>query len=131
MNKLKYFKTVVIVYTLIIAVRFDSDYINPLLHEFFFRRFLRYNQRLPAIVYRLIDAVLIGIFLMIPSYFKIEILVIIMYTIVTDVQQRVKSFDEISKYRGVDIFITRNLQLIKGGAVVSMLRVGTKLIDTL
>ena len=39
----------------------------------FFRRCLRYSLRWAAIVYRLIDMALIGNFLTIPSYFKIEI----------------------------------------------------------
>ena len=40
------------------------------------RRLLRYNLREPPIVYRLIDAALIGIFLTILSYLKIYIQVI-------------------------------------------------------
>ena len=45
---------------------------KSLLHEFFFRRFLRYNTRQALIIYPLIEAMLIRIFFMIPSYFKIQ-----------------------------------------------------------
>ena len=44
--------------------------------SYFFRQFLRYSLSQAIIVYRLIDAALIGIFLIIPFYSKIEILVI-------------------------------------------------------
>ena len=40
---------------------------NPLLHEFFFCRFSRHSLGQAAIVHRLIDAALIGIFLIDPS----------------------------------------------------------------
>ena len=55
----------------------------------FFGCFMRDSLRYDSIVYRLIDEELIGIFLIMPSYFKIEILAVRTLYIVTDMQQRV------------------------------------------
>ena len=44
--------------------------------NYFFRRFSIFNLRQAHIVYRLLDAALIGIFSAIPSYFEIQILAI-------------------------------------------------------
>ena len=58
----------------IIGDGYNSDHVlNLLLHEFFFSLVLERQPKIGChIVYRLIDAALIGIFFIIPSYFKIE-----------------------------------------------------------
>ena len=45
-------------------------YFNPFLHEFYFCRFLKYNLRQTPIVYRLINAALIGNFFHDPYLFQ-------------------------------------------------------------
>ena len=65
--------------------------LNPLLREFFFLFVLRHSLRKAAIIYRLIEAASEKIYLIIPSYFKFEILAGHTYTIVSDMQQRVNA----------------------------------------